>query len=583
MTKGWKWQGVYDSYLSTVQTLTSEDEAIAQDAADTVREAWNNDGKTKLSQHKTLMNQFRSRLKDDLPDNHVGLITLTLSPEEWTFANQATTQRTVLQNQQQHILVPKTVNAIATRAANLLTSLNWREVAVGLAIVTGRRMSEIMKTAVFEYASDFSLLFSGAIKRRGEVSELHYEIPTLCSAQDAFRAMEQLREMQPTTALTIPECNRFSLDLNTTCDALFADLIPAPSERNRLNFHSLRAIYAAIAVYFYCPLNVADAEFRAHIQGHFEKDDGRPLKERRSLSSDRHYLAYAIADEDGHSLKGIRLDWRNVSVLHDFQLQDPIEIEDSTMAQPDRATIGVWTHDKLRLETLLDRLAPTDPHFPDSWAVRMEKFIDWAEQNMKTPTHGTQGQNANLEALIIQQSEAIAKLAYKVEHAVGQPELEQQLEVVTKQRDEAIAQLQQVRSALGLTIETASVAAPAPLTSPPTASQTSLLDTTNLSSFDTVQRHDYEHVDPDVVIAIRAMMALNERTTNHNQKWRISTDPLRVLLTQVGKSSTPKIVKAMKAMKTELDDHHTKHGIGPRHNRIHGGTDKIGDLISLRK
>ncbi|NET47517.1 MAG: hypothetical protein F6K09_02075 [Merismopedia sp. SIO2A8] len=88
-------------------------------------------------------------------------------------------------------------------------------------------------------------------------------------------------------------------------------------------------------------------------------------------------------------------------------------------------------------------------------------------------------------------------------------------------------------------------------------------------------------VDPDAIAAIRLIMAHNDATTLHRDKWRISTDPLRVLLAQVGKNTTPKIMEAMKAMKTELDEHHKKHGLGQRHNRTHGGAEKIGEIISM--
>ena len=55
--------GSFLPLVSAVQTITPEDEAIAQNTADSVRGAWDKDGKTKLSQHKTRINQFRKQFK----------------------------------------------------------------------------------------------------------------------------------------------------------------------------------------------------------------------------------------------------------------------------------------------------------------------------------------------------------------------------------------------------------------------------------------------------------------------------------------------------------------------------------------
>ena len=157
-----------------------------------------------------------------------------------------------------------------------------------------------------------------------------------------------------------------------------------------------------------------------------------------------------------------------------------------------------------------------------------------------------------------------------VNQALGHPKLETQIQQLTQERDEAIAQLQQVRSALGI--------APTPALAPDPVA----LPTVENAPADP-SASDRADIDPDVRRAIQAMIDLNERTNTFDHKWRISTDPLRFLLAQVGKSSTPKIVAGMRAMKDTIDTHHAKHGIGPRHNRKHGGTNKISKLINLKQ
>ncbi|NET48942.1 MAG: hypothetical protein F6K09_09495 [Merismopedia sp. SIO2A8] len=651
MAQQWKWQSIYDTYLNTVRSLSNKPkhEAIAFDAAKAVRVAWKQKGMTLLSQQKNLMIQFRNRLKDDLPPGHVGLRALNLSTQEWTRANQATTQRMVDRNQQQLFLSPQEVNAIVTRATQTLLSQNWRELAVALAILTGRRMSEVIKTATFKRVSQYSVMFAGAVKRGGEVDSLCYEIPTLCLAEDAIHALQKIRDSMPTENLSVAQCNRFSKVLNDACGA-FADLFPTPMGRDRLNFHSLRGGYAAIATFFYCPQYVAEAEFRAHIMGHFEKDDGRPLRERRSLTSDRYYLSYAIADDTGAIRKGIRLGWRGVTVLRAFQSMAEVTAESMAEPMEERSTeeqrtstleaisevtmlntmtedlmmahcsqrseqIDIWHEDKLWLAALLDE------HFPGKdWPDQMALFLDWVdnmleEKEKKDALHITDPVTIHtqwLEARLEKQGRAfatlvddVAALSQKMNNSMGYPELEARIkeleeenERLTLERDHiqaGLAQLQNSLETVGL-----SFSPPQPASAMDTMLDTPLQEMRAIASTSgecpiptsiTVpqdnERGDRSRppinklVDPDAIAAIRLIMDHNDATTLHRDKWRISTDPLRVLLAQVGKNTTPKIMEAMRAMKTQLDEHHKRHGLGQRHNRTHGGADKIGEIISM--
>jgi len=145
-----KWnQKVFDEYFPRVRELGTEDKAIALEGAQWVKEQWCAKGFTSLTQQKTLLQEFRKALKEALPEDHVALETMTFSTDEWIAVNRASTQRTALQNQEQRILDPGTVNAIVSRASQLLLSREWSDIAAGLAVVTGRRAVEILKTATF--------------------------------------------------------------------------------------------------------------------------------------------------------------------------------------------------------------------------------------------------------------------------------------------------------------------------------------------------------------------------------------------------------------------------------------------------
>ncbi|MEM7770034.1 MAG: protelomerase family protein [Cyanobacteria bacterium P01_A01_bin.37] len=312
----------YKHYVKQVEHLTPGDRTEAEQWAQWMRAQWDEYGMTKLTQQKDLMREVRASLKVDLKsDDHIALQTMTFTREEWIEANRRNIQRTASQNEQQVILSPKTVNTIVSRATQLLASREWYDIAAGLAVLTGRRSTEVLKTAEFSSCSEFSVLFSGALKRKGELTSVTFEIPTLCRAEYVLNGLAKLRTIITTTALSESEVNnRLSNSVAQACDRHFADIVPAPLGRDNLYTHLFRKIYATIATYFYCPPTVDEAEYRAHIQGHFSGHEHLSLAERRTIASDRHYRTYIILDDLNRTAKGIRLNWQGVRVVEDFRL-----------------------------------------------------------------------------------------------------------------------------------------------------------------------------------------------------------------------------------------------------------------------
>ncbi|MEO1521972.1 MAG: protelomerase family protein, partial [Cyanobacteria bacterium J06633_2] len=283
-------------------------------------EQWNEYGMTKLTQQKDLMREVRASLKADLDEGHIAVQTMTFSREEWIEANRRNIQRTAQQNEEQVMLTHQTVNAIVTRAVNLLSSREWYDIAAGLAVLTGRRSTEVLKTAEFAPKTLFSVMFSGALKRQGEATAVTFEIPTLAQAEYVLTGLTKLRAIVDSTDLTEGQVNqKYADSVGRACDRHFADLVKPPKDKNNLYTHLFRKIYATIATYFYCPPTVDEAEFRAHIQGHFSGHEHLTLAERRTIASDRHYRTYIILDNQNRTAKGIRLNWQGVEVVEDFR------------------------------------------------------------------------------------------------------------------------------------------------------------------------------------------------------------------------------------------------------------------------
>ncbi|MEM9152700.1 MAG: hypothetical protein AAGB19_19895 [Cyanobacteria bacterium P01_F01_bin.3] len=103
------------------------------------------------------------------------------------------------------------------------------------------------------------------------------------------------------------------------CDRHLADLVQPPKDKENLYTHIFRKIYATIAAYLYCLPTVDEAEYQAHIQGHFSGHENLTLAERKTIASDRHYRTYVILDEQNRTAKEIQLNWQGVQVVEEFR------------------------------------------------------------------------------------------------------------------------------------------------------------------------------------------------------------------------------------------------------------------------
>jgi hypothetical protein len=107
-----------------------------------------------------------------------------------------------------------------------------------------------------------------------------------------------------------------------------------------LYMHLFRAIYATLAVYYYCPPRVNGILFKAEIQGHRMIATTTDQETLRSYTASRHYDDYAIADPSGNvdGRRGLRLGEPGVQVLEVLQTPSPPEpvvtIPSKTMPKP---------------------------------------------------------------------------------------------------------------------------------------------------------------------------------------------------------------------------------------------------------
>ncbi|MGF1489398.1 MAG: protelomerase family protein, partial [Prochloraceae cyanobacterium] len=122
------------------------------------------------------------------------LVSQSLKPtiQEWNERNQPVKKSTVNRINSKLPLYPK---PIIERATELLESNSWAKVAAGLIALTGRRPTEIAWSGNFTPESNYSLIFSGQLKK-GAIESQSFSIPTLIEADRILVAFQRLRNLQ---------------------------------------------------------------------------------------------------------------------------------------------------------------------------------------------------------------------------------------------------------------------------------------------------------------------------------------------------------------------------------------------------
>jgi hypothetical protein len=169
------------------------------------------------------------------------------------------------------------------RLTSILFSDSYITVAMGICGLTGRRPSEVLTTAIFEPAivckyCDNSILFSGQLKTKGaETARNNYEIPVLCNDERIIiTALERLRKMKDFSTMEVPvektlaQCvNSITAKSQSQCvQKYLSEFFPD----KKIKPYDLRALYVAIAKYFYMPKDMASSTFYSELLGHAESD-----------------------------------------------------------------------------------------------------------------------------------------------------------------------------------------------------------------------------------------------------------------------------------------------------------------------
>jgi hypothetical protein len=276
---------------------------------------------------------------------HLARKYLNFSEAEWAAMHALTEQGRELRLEGQQLLDDP--DAIVARGAELLKNQRWEDVAVGLAVTTGRRLTEILKTAHFYPMSAYTVLFEGQLKQKAELLA-PYEIPTLVEADLVIEAAGRLRTLLSCRDLENTEVERrYGPTVRATTHRHFQHLIRIRANDVSVYTHTCRAVYGRIATYYFAPPTVNALVYLATIQGHYWLLRADSEEQRRNYLSTLHYDDYKIGDGHGNidGRQGIRLGEPGVKVLGVFEeaveAQQQKQEREQMAKQPPEQTLPV--------------------------------------------------------------------------------------------------------------------------------------------------------------------------------------------------------------------------------------------------
>jgi hypothetical protein len=288
------------TYLPQIREQSISAETFAQVLEDELRSR----KLTTPAQQKNYRSNICQALKV-IDVNHSAIALVSPTTEQYRELNEE--QRGRLADRETKYFTSATAEILVERATALLESAEWSEVAAGLAVLVGRRISEILLSD-FSLKSAWSLNFSEMSKKSELITGLVIEVPTLAPASIVLQAMQRLQKSLKIEDLKLESLTRkmakqtvnyrYSEFVAAKCHEHFSDLVPARADGENLYSHIFRAVYATIAAHWFCPLNVPEHLYKAEIQGHFTlTKEGKKLP---NYSARANYDDYAIATEDGN-------------------------------------------------------------------------------------------------------------------------------------------------------------------------------------------------------------------------------------------------------------------------------------------
>jgi hypothetical protein len=187
-----------------------------------------------ISQQKNPRSNIVQALKA-INESHPAIAIVGLTGEQYRDLNEV--QRGRLAERETKFFSGEQAEELVERATRLLESAEWSDVAAALAVLIGRRISEILLSG-FEWKSEWSLSFSEMAKKKNSEGRgvTIIEIPTLAPAQPVIEAIRRLQAALKIEDLKLESLSpkmakqsvngRFSAAVAARCEEHFNNLVP---------------------------------------------------------------------------------------------------------------------------------------------------------------------------------------------------------------------------------------------------------------------------------------------------------------------------------------------------------------------
>lgn len=536
-----------------------------------------------------------------LDPDHPAIPLVGLSTDEYRALNDE--QKARVADRETRFIHPDAVETVVEIATNLLESDEWSDVGAGLAVLIGRRISEILLSS-FALQTPWSLHFSGMAKK-AEETDITIEIPTLAPASVVLAAISRLQTSLRIHTLKAGRSPRqakqkvnqiYSGAIAQKCDEYFSGLVPNRSDKDNLYTHIFRAVYATIAAHWYCPPSVPEHQFKAEIQGHFTiAADGTKLPNYAARSN---YDDYAIGDGQGNrdGRLGIKLGQvEGLQVIAAFcrPQEKPVEIEAttepepleerqeaSTMTETDTAKLTIkrpqiYANDLEHLTTLMAQAGVTGTtaellhallHLYEQKQEQQQQSqvetvsevaqtFNWFTSEIERLRAQINDLQADRDRLAAQQPDHTRLNQLKTENA----QLKTQLSETQAQLD-GIHQLLRMPKADAEPTHTATTIQPAVSTQPAVSNTAAKATTT------TERDRDRGGATAKVEAIIQDIINWNTAQPSNDTRLRISVSIIKALGGLVSATYQPAIMEALKSQETAIEEVHQRFMLGARHN-----------------
>jgi len=305
---------------------------------------------------------YEQETQDGSVRQHIALKWMNYSGEFHSARQAPTAAKTKAQRRQRVAFEPQPVIDAAVTA--LSSNSTW-EVAAAIILLTGRRPTEILKSAEFTQSGPYQLEFSGQLKSRSDRA-IAYPIYSLVrthlliDAFTRFRRIASVRELQEAENTAVD--SRLNATVNRAVRAVFPEgILPAPLGETQLSAKNLRAAYTNIAYHLFGTAETSIGSFAEDFLGH------------QSAGSAANYEDYYCVDANNHPLSiGLLRDELKAKAKRPKASKRTTVHVDGLLKEKFEA-FGEGTH-KEKMAQLLDAAERND---------RLERQLHNAEQRLK--------------------------------------------------------------------------------------------------------------------------------------------------------------------------------------------------------